>query len=208
MRSSAVSTLFLLAAASTSQAVGPLEKRDGSMIHWSYYGEQGPLRWHSLDASFKTCGTGKYQSPINLTPTSAPIINSTSGALYLDYARTGDFTCENTGLTIQCLPKDGEAEKFKLKAKGVEYKLANFHLHTPSEHQIGGVYHPLEVHFVHASGKAGGLRPLVIAVYSVGLIRILYRRSKYEECRGWSISRFRLGLGRRLRLSADAADGK
>ena len=38
----------------------------------------------------------------------------------------------------------------KLVIDGKEYKLAQFHFHTPSEHQIHGQnYYYMEVHFVH-----------------------------------------------------------
>jgi carbonic anhydrase len=32
---------------------------------------------------------------------------------------------------------------------GSEFRLKQFHMHTPSEHRIGEEYYPLELHFVH-----------------------------------------------------------
>jgi carbonic anhydrase len=38
---------------------------------------------------------------------------------------------------------------------GNQFRLAQYHIHTPSEHRISGEYHPLEVHMVHSGvGKS------------------------------------------------------
>ena len=37
----------------------------------------------------------------------------------------------------------------QLTVDGKSYNLLQFHFHTPSEHYIGGLPYPMEVHFVH-----------------------------------------------------------
>lgn len=38
---------------------------------------------------------------------------------------------------------------------GTQFRLAQYHIHTPSEHRINGEYYPLEVHMVHTGvGKS------------------------------------------------------
>ena len=46
---------------------------------------------------------------------------------------------------------------------GVDYQLAQFHMHTPSEHHIDGEYHPLEIHMVH-QGVADPTQLVVIGL--------------------------------------------
>lgn len=52
---------------------------------------------------------------------------------------------ENLGTTLE-VPVTG-----KTTVAGVEYRLKQFHFHTPSEHRIFEEYYPLEMHMVHES---------------------------------------------------------
>jgi carbonic anhydrase len=53
----------------------------------------------------------------------------------------------NTGHTIQInLPGHSTT-----MIGGQNYALKQFHIHTPSEHQVSGLSYPMEVHFVHAT---------------------------------------------------------
>ncbi|MGN5476865.1 carbonic anhydrase family protein [Cupriavidus basilensis] len=65
----------------------------------------------------------------------------------------------NNGHTIQVEPANGGT----LTIDGVEYKLAQFHFHTPSEEKIDGKSYPLVAHLVHksAEGKLAGDRRAV-----------------------------------------------
>ena len=47
--------------------------------------------------------------------------------------------------------------------EGKEYKLAQFHFHTPSEHQLNGQYYDLEIHFVHKD-ESGNLAVLGVMI--------------------------------------------
>jgi carbonic anhydrase len=50
---------------------------------------------------------------------------------------------ENLGTTIE-VTVNGTT-----KFGGMDYRLKQFHMHTPSEHRISEEYYPLELHFVH-----------------------------------------------------------
>jgi len=54
----------------------------------------------------------------------------------------------NTGHSIQV--DDGATSS--LVVDGTEYKLAQFHFHSPAEHTVGGRSFDLEMHLVHKSG--------------------------------------------------------
>jgi carbonic anhydrase len=115
--------------------------------HWSYTGDDGPAKWGDLDPANKVCSVGAVQSPIDIGET----IRATLPGLRLRWARRAD-TIVNNGHTIQVNFGDGST----LTGPGGAYKLVQFHLHRPSEHQINGKTYPMEVHFVHAN-PAGGL---------------------------------------------------
>jgi carbonic anhydrase len=50
---------------------------------------------------------------------------------------------ENLGTTIEVLANGTTS------FAGSDFRLVQFHMHTPSEHHLNGEYHPLEVHMVH-----------------------------------------------------------
>jgi len=54
---------------------------------------------------------------------------------------------DNNGRTIVFYPRD--AGNYTSVLEGKEYKLLQFHFHTPSEHRFADESYPLEVHFVH-----------------------------------------------------------
>ena len=111
--------------------------------HWSYAGKGAPNRWGDLESGFSLCKTGKQQSPVDIRPEDA---DGKPAPLEFNYSRS---TAEviNNGHTIQV--NLHQAGGFKLD--GTEYKLLQFHFHTPSEEKIGGVAYPLVAHMVHKS---------------------------------------------------------
>lgn len=122
--------------------------------HWEYEGEYGPTKWASMEPNFKTCGMGKRQSPINIETRDAekgglrPIVFS-----YIP----GPAEILNNGHTIQInLPNSGSA-----RFDGLEYKLVQFHFHTPSEEKIDSMASHMVVHLVH---KAGDNKLAVVGV--------------------------------------------
>ena len=64
--------------------------------------------------------------------------------LVINYKPT-EFSLSNNGHTIQANPLTND-NTFIVDNK--EYKLAQFHLHTPSEHQFNGKNFDMEFHFV------------------------------------------------------------
>jgi carbonic anhydrase len=110
--------------------------------HWTYEGKENPAKWGDIDKEFATCKLGREQSPINITAKDAkkaalapikPAYKSSAGELV------------NNGHTIQINLADGGAAT----VPSGEYKLLQFHFHTPSEEQIEGKPFPLVAHLVH-----------------------------------------------------------
>lgn len=111
---------------------------------WSYSGDTGPATWGDLDPSFGLCKTGTAQSPIDLPPSPA----HRQPGLAKPRWDPVPLKITNTGHSIQV--DDGAASS--LMVNGTEYKLAQFHFHSPAEHTLGGRSFDLEMHLVHKSG--------------------------------------------------------
>lgn len=116
--------------------------------HWSYGGKTGASHWADVDEGFKTCKLGKIQSPINIE--TKKVETAALKPIVFSYT-PGPAEVTNTGHTIQVnLPSGGAATM-----DGTEYKLLQFHFHTPSEEKVDGKAYPLVAHAVHknADGK-------------------------------------------------------
>jgi carbonic anhydrase len=114
--------------------------------HWSYEGKHGATHWGGMDTSFAQCKFGKEQSPIDIR-------NARKSALApigFAYA-AGAAEIVNNGHTIQVNLRAGGMAK----VDATEYKLLQFHFHTPSEESINGESYPMVAHMVHknAEGK-------------------------------------------------------
>jgi carbonic anhydrase len=125
----------------------PAAKPHGD-VHWSYAGAQGPKRWGELDDAFATCATGREQSPIDLP---ARRRGETEESVFFVYRPTGGKVVDN-GHTLQV---DLEPGSYAV-VDGARYDLVQFHVHTPSEHQVDGEAYAMEVHLVHKN-KSGRL---------------------------------------------------
>jgi len=114
--------------------------------HWSYEGEASPEHWKELNEEFEACG-GKNQSPIDIT---GAVKDKALKALSLTYKELTELTILNNGHTVQINYPEGV---FKLN--DLDYKLAQFHFHCPSEHTVNGQSFAMEAHLVHktADGK-------------------------------------------------------
>ena len=120
--------------------------------HWSYSGSTGPDHWATLHPDFELCGRGQAGSPIDIA-TAEP---SNLPAIDFDY-RSGPGDVADNGHTIQVdLPAAGDA-RF---ASG-QYRLLQFHFHSPSEERFAGRAYPLVAHLVHADAAG---RLAVVAV--------------------------------------------
>ncbi len=120
------------------------ESNDVHTAHWSYEGETGPEHWGDINPDYAACTNGKEQSPINIE-TSQVIDDEKLEDLDINYKPTG-FSLSNNGHTIQANPSTKDNS---LVVDNKEYKLAQFHFHTPSEHQFNGQNFDMELHLVH-----------------------------------------------------------
>ncbi|KAA0965100.1 carbonic anhydrase family protein [Sporosarcina sp. ANT_H38] len=116
--------------------------------HWSYEGETGPEYWGDLDPTNAVCTNGEEQSPINIE-TAKTEKDDVVEELNFNYTPT-NFSLANNGHTIQGNPT---AIDNSIVVDGEEYKLAQFHFHTPSEHEFNGQSFDMELHLVHKSAN-------------------------------------------------------
>ena len=136
-----------------SACLYPRAETGGYEPTFSYNGDTGPLAWH-YSPNNTVCGTGKYQSPINISPDKYMNNVTLAGKLKLEYPDfSGDVDVTNAAHTIIFTPKD--LDKYTAVLEGKKYKLLQFHFHTPSEHRFQDESFPLEVHFVHKSDDGG-----------------------------------------------------
>ncbi|MFD2111766.1 carbonic anhydrase [Thiorhodococcus fuscus] len=114
--------------------------------HWGYSGAEGPDHWGELDQAFSVCGSGKNQSPVDLTE----FIDAQLPPIGFHYQPGGEEE-ENNGHSIQIDYAKGSG----ISLNGHEYALKQYHFHTPSENHIRGKAFPMEAHLVHvdAHGK-------------------------------------------------------
>lgn len=126
----------------------------GPPTEWGYEGPKNSRHWGQLDPTFKLCGTGKRQSPINLDV--AEVEKGGLKPIPFTY-KAGAGEVLNNGHTIQInLPNSGSA-----RFDGLEYRLVNVHFHTPSEEKINSMMSHMSAHFLH---RAGDLKLAVVAV--------------------------------------------
>jgi carbonic anhydrase len=122
----------------------------GGHGHWSYDGKAGPSHWGDISEEFKTCKIGKSQSPLDID--TKLVKKSNAGQVKVNY-KSGVAELVNNGHTIQVNLADGGSANLG----GKEYKILQFHFHTPSEEKIDGKAYPINAHLVHksADGKLG-----------------------------------------------------
>lgn len=141
---------ILLAASCLSLAANP--------AHWAYEGHEGTEHWGDLDPAFKACKSGKEQSPINITTA-----KKSAELKPIAFAYTAsNVEVLNNGHTIQVNLASGGT----IKLGKEEFKLLQFHFHTPSEEQIDGKSFPLVAHLVHKS--ADGELAVVAVLFELG----------------------------------------
>jgi carbonic anhydrase len=126
-------------------------KKGGHAAHWSYEGDMAPENWGD---EFPMCGTGKHQSPLNIT---GPFEKS-KNILVTNY-KEGPLKMINNGHTVQVNVEPGST----LTINKEVFNLLQFHFHRPSEEQIDGKPTAMVAHFVHksADGKLAVLGVLL-----------------------------------------------
>lgn len=107
---------------------------------WGYEGPGAPQNWGKLSAENATCDTGTTQSPINLASATRTDLPDPQ----FNYQAT-PAAIENKGHTLQVNYTPGST----LTVGDARYELAQFHFHTPGEHQLNGKEYPAELHLVH-----------------------------------------------------------
>jgi len=114
----------------------------GKSAHWSYAGPTGAGKWGDMQSDFVTCKIGKKQSPIDIKGAKKGDLP----AIGFNYDQT-NAEVVNNGHTIQVnLTGGGD-----VKVASGDYKLLQFHFHTPSEERVNGKAYPLVAHLVHKS---------------------------------------------------------
>ncbi|MEO8611152.1 MAG: carbonic anhydrase [Chloroflexota bacterium] len=108
--------------------------------HWTYEGDEGPDAWGNLDANYALCGTGRAQSPIDVSGAEAIGLQD----IQFNYQPSA-LNIFNNGHTIQANYDAGSSIVYN----ETEYQLIQFHFHHPSEHTIDGKAFDMELHLVH-----------------------------------------------------------
>jgi len=135
----------------------PLAMATDAGPHWGYERIVMPEQW----SEFAPACSGELQSPINLW--SSSVVHARQPGLATHYAAT-HFEVINNGHTLQATPLPGGDNTIDLD--GERFTLAQFHVHTPSEHHVDGHEHDMELHLVHVA--ASGRIAVLAVFYDVG----------------------------------------
>jgi len=141
----ALSVLGLVAGCSGGEDHGTDGHKDGGHQnkHWDYEGGAGPAHWAEISDEFGLCGSGRQQSPINISKETEMNLQ----ALEFHYGASTNSKVINNGHTIQVDYASGSYAVIG----GKKYNLLQFHFHSPSEHQIHGKHADMVAHLVHKS---------------------------------------------------------
>ncbi|KAF1974344.1 carbonic anhydrase [Bimuria novae-zelandiae CBS 107.79] len=147
-------SLLVAGTASASCLHGVYKRAEGAAKapRFGYEDTMGPLNWAALAPENEACSSGKNQSPINID--SSVQFATEKPAIDIPKAPV-EF--ENLGTTIEVIVNGTTT------FAGDQFALAQFHIHTPSEHRINREYFPLEVHMVH-KGIADESQLVVLAL--------------------------------------------
>jgi carbonic anhydrase len=117
--------------------ITPLSFAENKTQNWDY---KNPSLWGEIP-DFKTCKTGKEQSPINIQ---IAHVKKIIAPLEINY-QASRAEVINNGHTIQVNLNNGGSFSVNHQA----YELVQFHFHTPSEEKINGQQYPMVAHLVH-----------------------------------------------------------
>lgn len=121
--------------------------------HWSYLGNEGPLRWGKLDPAYRACSQGREQSPVDIRKAK---LNPSLQPIEFHYLG-GPVTLENNGHTVVAHVDPGSY----IVAGGVRYDLIQFDFHHPSEEAVRGKLSDMDIQLVHKSAD-GKLAVVVV----------------------------------------------
>jgi carbonic anhydrase len=114
----------------------------GAEPHWAYEGENGPQNWMQLKPEFSLCGSGKRQSPIAIQSEST--LQGPAEPLQFSYSPSM-ASVVNNGHTVQV---DVEGDN-SVTVRSSNYRLLQFHFHTPSEEMVNSKRYSMVAHLVH-----------------------------------------------------------
>jgi carbonic anhydrase len=137
----------LLLSAAVPAARAHLETEHEEEFSYIPGDEHGPERWGSIKKEWAACGTGRMQSPIDLSHERVSLVRSL-GYLHHSY-RPAEASIVNRGHDIM-VRFEGDAGS--LVINGTAYHLKQLHWHSPAEHTVDGRRHDMELHLVHESG--------------------------------------------------------
>lgn len=115
---------------------------------FSYGGFKNPTNWDELNPNWAICESGTQQSPIDIKSSLLGNILSPPANIQFNYQSLSNFPVQNNGHTIQ-VNYPFPSGTSTMTVDGITYQLAQFHLHTPSEHLLNGEAAALELHLVH-----------------------------------------------------------
>ncbi len=151
---------------------------------WGYYGQvsrelngnrEEILLPNDWGQEYAACGRSlapmNRQSPIELPAGDTLPAGGDEGIEFAGNEKTA-VVIEHNCHTVQATMAEGSVRTMRIS--GQEYRLLQFHIHTPSEHVIGGDRagtrnYPAEIHFVHAAvnddGSVDSNRLAVVGVF-------------------------------------------
>ena len=129
-------------------------------------GPRGPAHWGDLNVNWTKCKTGKYQSPMMITP-GIMVTDPRQGDLDAEYSSepvaANISIDEGYAVEVTVNPDSG-----LLKVNGVRYRPQQFHFHLGSEHKLPGHSFPMELHLVHTSEEDPTVRAVVAWLFVQG----------------------------------------
>jgi carbonic anhydrase len=133
-----------------------IEEEGERFAAWDYneHGSHGPEHWGSLSKEFAACQAGHQQSPIDIDKSYGVAPDNKIKFYY----KKSHYKIKNKFYSILVKAQENN----HLIWNKIPYELKEIHFHTPSEHKVGGVAAPLEMHMVHQN-KEGQL--LVLGVF-------------------------------------------
>lgn len=170
-----------LLAASFAVAAGGLPAGEPDYSHyvspwktpWDYAaGPRGPEHWGELDPAYRTCNTGREQSPVDIRdPRKANL-----PPIRFEYVAEPVEYVTNNGATIRVNYHDRPGSGSFLIVGSRRYQLTQFHFHRPSEERVQGKAYDMVLHLMHRADdgevvgvavflKAGHANPTVAQVW-------------------------------------------
>jgi carbonic anhydrase len=163
----------LLVTALLAGLVSTTYAADHGAQHWNYTEAE---HWGDSSEDFALCKLGKSQAPINIDTKSTQ--KSDLPTIKINY-KSSTTEIVNNGHTIQI----NLADAGSATVPGGEYKIVQFHFHTPSEEEINGKHFAMVAHLVHEN-SAGNL-DVIAVLFKKGkenaALKEIFEKMPHEE---------------------------